>query len=129
MNVTLLFISQNIFNFSFIDRFEGKSFTITNIRPIDSLFHFNNTWAIFVKIGKISNQLHAGIYKIYVKGFCFNGTAFFNNIYIITIKQFSQLLFIGCNFVFVNKCFIIITYDTFTCRKRLDEDPKVSIGC
>ena len=43
-------------------------------------------------MAKISNWLHAGVFKIYTKGFCFSTTAFFNNIYIIAIvKQFFEL--------------------------------------
>ena len=32
-------------------------------------------------------------------------------------------------FVFVNKCYIVITYDTFILKKRLGEIPKALIDC
>ena len=37
-----IYIFQKVFDFPFIDRFEGKSFTIRNIESIDYLFNFNN---------------------------------------------------------------------------------------
>ena len=84
---------------------------------------------IFVRIDNISNRLYAGVFKICAKGFWFSVTALFNNIYVITIKQFSKLFFIGDNFVFMNKCYIVISYETFTCKKWLHELPKTLIGC
>ena len=43
-------ISMSLFNFTFIYRFGGKSFTIRNIGSIDYLFDFNNAWMIFVRL-------------------------------------------------------------------------------
>ena len=83
---------------------------------------------IFVRIDNVSNRLYAGVFKIYTKCFWFDTTAFCNNIYMISTKEFSQFSFIRYIF-FVNKYCIIITYDTFTCNKQLDEIPKAFIGC
>ena len=69
---------------------------------------------IFVRIDNISNRLYAGVFKIYAKSF--SVTAPFNNIYVITIKQFSQLFFIGDNFVLMNKCYIVISCETLFVR-------------
>ena len=82
---------------------------------------------IFVRIDNISNRLYAGVFKIYVKSF--SVTALFNNIYVLPTKQFSQLFFIGDNFVLMNKCYIVISCETFICKKRLHELPKTLIGC
>ena len=84
---------------------------------------------IFVRIDNISNRLCATVLKIYAEGFWFSATALFNNIYILTITQFSQFFFIKDNFVFANKCYIVISYETFICKKRLNELPKALIGC
>ena len=46
---------------------------------------------ISVRIDDISNRLYAVVFKIYVRGFWFIVTAFFNNIYVITIKQFRKM--------------------------------------
>ena len=81
---------KRFFNFSFIDSFEGKSFTIRNIGSNDYLLNFYNAWMISVRIDNITNWLDTGIFKIYDKGFWFSTTAFFNNSYVITIKQFCQ---------------------------------------
>ena len=54
---------------------------------------------------------------------------FFCNIYIITIKQFSQLFFIDHNFVFVNKYYVAISYETLICKKMLDELRKALTDC
>ena len=118
-----------VFNFTFADRFEGKSFTIRNIGSIDYLFNFYNAWMIFVRIGNISNRLYAGVFKICPKGFWFSATALFNSIYVVTIKQFSQLFFVGDNSVFRNKFYIVISNETFICKKRLHELPKNLICC
>ena len=84
---------------------------------------------IFVRIDNISNRLYAGVFKICTKGFWFSATALLNNIYVITIKQFSQFFFIGDNFVFTNKCcYIVISYETFIRKKQLHELPKTLIG-
>ena len=77
---------QKVFDFTFIDRFEGKIFTSRNIESIDYLFNFNNTRMIFVRIDNISNRMCADVFKICAKGFWFSATALFNNIYVITIK-------------------------------------------
>ena len=69
------------------------------------------------------------VFKIYAKSFLFSTTAFFNNIYIVTVKQFSQLFFVGDNFVFVNTCYAVISYEIFIYKKRLDEFPKALNGC
>ena len=76
------------------------------------MFHFNTAWMILLRIGNSSNRLYAGGFKIYAKGFWFSATALFSNIYETTIKQFSQFLFIGDNFVFMNKCCIVFSYET-----------------
>ena len=69
---------------------------------------------IFVRIDNISNRRYTGVFKICAKGF--SVTALFNNIYVITIKQFSQLFFIGDNFVLMNKCYIVISCETLLVR-------------
>ena len=63
-----------VFNLSFIDCSEGKSFTVRNIRSIDYLFNCCNAWLISVRNGSISS--FSMIY-IYAKGFWFISTAFF----------------------------------------------------
>ena len=63
-------------------------------------------------------------FKTYMKISWFRTTASLNSIYIIAIKQFSQLLFIGDDFIFVSRCYIIITYETLICKKHLDEIEK-----
>ena len=120
---------QMVFNFTFVDRFEGKSFTIRNIGSIDYLFNFYNAWMIFVRIDNISNRLYASVFKIFAKGFWSGATALFNNIYVVTIKQFNPLFFIGGNFVFMCNCYIVISNETFICKKRLHELPETLIGC
>ena len=84
---------------------------------------------IFLRIDNISSELHAGVFKIYAKCFWFSTTAFFCNIYMITIKQFSPLFFIDPNFIFVNKCYAAISYETLICNKMLDELRKALNGC
>ena len=71
-----------------------------------SFLHFSI--GVFLRIDNISDRLYAGIFKILAKSFWFSATALFNNIYVITIKQFSLLFLIGDNFVFMNKCYIVI---------------------
>ena len=48
---------------------------------------------VFVRIYNISDRLHAGVFKIYDKGFWFNATALFHNIYIITITGIQPKVF------------------------------------
>ena len=84
-----IYIYQKVFNFSFIDCYECKSFIIKKIGCIDYLLNFY-VWMIFLRIDNISNRLHASIFKICAKGFWFSATALFNNIYVITIKQVSH---------------------------------------
>ena len=117
-----------VFNFIFVDRFEGKSFTTRNIGSIEYLFSFYNAWMIFVMIDNISNRLYGSVFKICAKGFWFRATALFNNIYVINIKQFSQLLSIGDNFVFMSKCYIVISNKIFICKERLHELSKTLTG-
>ena len=74
-------IFQKAFNFTFIDRLEGKSFTIRNIESIDYLF--NNAWMIFVRIDNISYRMYASVFKVCAKDFWFIATALSNNIYVI----------------------------------------------
>ena len=62
--------------------------------------------------------------KTYMKISWFRTTASLNSIYIIAIKQFRQLLFIGDDFIFVSSCYISITYETLICKKHLDEIEK-----
>ena len=100
-------ISMPLFNFTFIYRFGGKSFTIRNIGSIDYLFDFNNAWMIFVRTDNISSRLYAGVFKICAKGFWFSATAISNSIYVTTIKQFSQLFFNGNDFIFMNNCYVV----------------------
>ena len=69
------------------------------------------------------------VFKVYTTVFWFSITAFSNNIYTITVKQVSQLLFIWDNFVFVKKCYTLIFHETFICKKSLDKIPKALIGC
>ena len=84
---------------------------------------------IFVGIDNISNIMYAGVFKICAKGFWFSSSAFFNNIYVITSKKFSQLFFIGDNFVFMNKCLSLFPMKPYICKKRLCELPEALIGC
>ena len=116
------------FPIDLIDCFGGKSFTTRNIKSNDYLFTFYNAWMIFVGIDIISNRFYAGVFRIFTKGFWFNAAAFCNKIFLITIKQFSQLFLIGDNCVFMNKCYIIISYETFIRKKRFLELPKALIG-
>ena len=58
---------------------------------------------ILVRIDNVCNQT-VRVFKICAKGFWFSAAALFNNIYVITIKQFSQLFFMGENFVLMSKC-------------------------
>ena len=128
MNATCFFyiwISQKIFNFSVIDRFEQRPSTIRNIEFIGYFFNFYNAWMISVRNGNIPNWQYAGIFEIYVEAFWFSTIAFSKNSYVIIIKQLCQLFYIGNNFVFVIKCYIVISYETFICKKRLDKLPKV----
>ena len=76
------------------------------------MFNSYNAWMIFVRNSNISSR----------------PKSFSDNIYLITIKEFSQLFFIGNNFVFVIKWHIVVTYETFICKKQLDEIPKARIG-
>ena len=59
----------------------------------------------------------------------FYGVAPFNNIYIMTMKQLSQLIFNRDNFVFLNKCDIVISYETLISKKHSDKLPKALAGC
>ena len=88
-------IFRKVSTFSFTDRAEGKSFTIRAIRSIYYLFVFYNAWMIFVRIGNIFDSLYVRFFKIDAKVFWFNTPAFFNNVSIITINQFSQSFFYG----------------------------------
>ena len=63
---------------------------------------------IFIRSDNVCNQT-ARVFKVCAKGFWFSATALVNNIYVITIKQFSQLFFMGENFVLMSKCL----YDYF----------------
>ena len=72
-----------------------------------------------MKISQTVYRLYAGVFKICAKGFWFSATALFNNwtiFFFSTIKQFSRLFFIEDNFGFMNKCDIVISYETLFVR-------------